>query len=338
MTGRARCTGSELPPSSGWTTRWLVPGLVLVGFLNAICYPLITLGLAFAPHLSFAALRAVVAGLALAIVAVALGRPIPADLRSWSMLAAIGLGATTFGYLGMFHASEFVAPGLATTITNSQPLIAAILAFAVLSERISVVQQVGLGLGFLGILVVSLPQFGMTGQNGFAVGLAYIVLAAGGLAASNVLMRALGTRIDPLVAMAAQLLFGAIPLTVMALISDDPSQIQWSSGFLLVLAGLALPGTALAYGLWFWLLGRVPLGRANAFMFLTPFIALAFGIAFFGESAGPTLIIGLVIAALGILLVERGAAAMTQPGAENRLARWAPRHPSERRDIDGSAS
>jgi drug/metabolite transporter (DMT)-like permease len=94
---------------------------------------------------------------------------------------------------------------------------------------------------------------------------------------------------------------------MMAAVYEPPSQIQWSPVFLFALAGLAFPGTALAYALWFWLLGRMPLGRANAFMFLTPFFALALGIGFFGERAGPTTILGLVLAAIGIVLVERCA-------------------------------
>lgn len=296
---------------------WLVPALVLVAALNALCYPLISVGLSYAPHLSFAALRAFAAGLSLAMAAIALRRPLPQDFRSWIMLGAIGLGATTLGYLGMFHAAEFVSPGLATVIANSQPLIAAVLAFAVLSERLGVIQYVGLGLGFFGIIVTSLPHLSGTSLTGFSIGLAYIILSASGVAFSNVLMKALGSRIDALVAMSAQLLLGAVPLSVVALIVDHPSQVQWwSPAFLLALFGLALPGTAMAYWLWFWLLGRVPLGRANAFTFLTSFIALALGVAFFGERAGPTMIAGLVLATIGVVLVERGAATSSHSAEE----------------------
>lgn len=304
MRGNSISATSLVPMAS-----WLISALVLVAFLNALCYPLITVGLSYAPHLSFAALRAFAAGLALAMVAIALRRPLPQDFRSWIILGSIGLGATTLGYLGMFHAAEFVSPGLATVIANSQPLIAAVLAFAFLSERLGGIQYIGLGLGFFGIIISSLPHFSGTSLTGFSVGLAYIVLSASGVAVSNVLMKALGPRIDALVAMSAQLLWGALPLGVIALIVDQPSHVQWSSPvFLLALLGLALPGTAMAYWLWFWLLGRVPLGRANAFTFLTPFFALALGIAFFGERTGPTMIAGLVLATIGVVLVERGAA------------------------------
>jgi drug/metabolite transporter (DMT)-like permease len=44
----------------------------------------------------------------------------------------------------MFHAAEFVSPGLATVIANGQPLLAAILADAVLGEKIKAMGKVGL--------------------------------------------------------------------------------------------------------------------------------------------------------------------------------------------------
>lgn len=285
----------------------LTPLLLLVPVLNALCYPFISLGLAYAPHLTFAALRAIVAGLSLAIVAVALRRPLPKDIRSWLALALVGLGATSFAYFGMFHAAEFVAPGLATVIANSQPLITAVLAFVFLSERLSGVQSLGLGLGFAGIVVISLPQFSGSGQAAFSTGLVYIILSVAGIAASNVLMKSLGTRVDPLVAMAAQLLFGAIPLSVLALVFDEPTLIEWTPDFVLALLALAIPGTALAYWLWFWLLGRVPLGRANAFTFLTPLLGLAIGAALFGERIGWPTIVGLVLTVTGVVIVERTA-------------------------------
>ncbi|RST85467.1 DMT family transporter [Aquibium carbonis] len=294
------------------------PLLVLVAVLNALCYPLITMGLAHVPHLTFAALRAIVAGISLALIAAVLRRPWPPDFRAWVALGGIGFGSTTVAYFGMFHAAEFVSPGLATVVTNSQPLIAAILALVLLHEGLGRLQYLGLGLGFLGIVVVSLPQLGLAGAPGFPAGLAYVIIAAVGIAFGNVLMKAVSNRLDPLVAMAAQLLLGAVPLAVMALLFERPSETVLSPMFLLALLGLALPGTAMAYWLWFWLLGRVPLGRANAFTFLTPFIALAIGIAYFGEHASAPMIAGLALSLAGIVLVERGAIVVAPPDTEGQ--------------------
>lgn len=279
--------------------------LVFVAVLWASCYPLITIGLRFAPPLSFATLRALVSGAALALIAALLRRPVPRGIRTWLALAATGFGTTSLGFLGMFNAAEFVSPGLATVIANSQPLIAAILAHFFLRERLHPAQRLGLLLGFVGVVLISLPRLGDAGRVGFLIGLAYIIVAVSGVACGNVLMKALCNRVDPLVAVAAQYLFGAVPLAVAAPFREQPSVIVWSPGFIVSLLGLALLGSALVYWLWFTLLERIPLSRANAFTFLTPFIGFALGMAFFGERPGLAAISGLALTAAGIVLVER---------------------------------
>lgn len=289
------------------------PILVLVAFLNALCFPLITVGLEHAPHMTFAALRAIVAGMSLALVAALLRRPIPTDLRMWMALGAIGMGATGFAYFGMFHAAEFVSPGLATILTNTQPLIAAVLAFGFLSERLRPSQYIGLGIGFLGIFTVAMPRLGIGSGPGDIFALSYLVLAAAGLAVSNVLMKTVRSRIDPLVAMAAQLLLGAVPLAILALLTEQPSDIHLSADFVIALTLLALPGTALSYWLWFWVLDRVSLSHANAFTFLTPVLALLLGVTMFEEQIGPLLILGLLLTGIGVATVERNSRGRIAP-------------------------
>src|SRR5688500_10092026 len=109
--------------------------LVLVMALWAACFPLIALGLSSAPHLAFASMRAVLAGVCLLGLGSLLGRPMPAGRHAWALLALAGFG-TTLGFLGMFHAAEFISPGLATVIANAQPLLAAVLAYVFLAERL----------------------------------------------------------------------------------------------------------------------------------------------------------------------------------------------------------
>ncbi len=110
--------------------------VVTVMALWAGCFPLITTGLTLAPHITFAAMRALIAGGALVGTALVLRRPVPKGRTTWLLLSASGVGATTLGFLGMFHAAEFIAPGMATVIANTQPLLAAALAYLVLNERL----------------------------------------------------------------------------------------------------------------------------------------------------------------------------------------------------------
>ena len=281
-----------------------VAKIILVMFLWAVCFPLIVAGFAYAPHLTFAALRAVVAGAALVGVGLVLGRRWPRGRRVWGILALVGLGATTLGYLGMFMASEFVSPGIATVIANTQPLMAAVLAGLVLREQLGPKAKVGMALGFAGIVVIALPQFATAQGGTYAVGIAYILLAAVGITVSNVLIRKIAGEVDALMAMGAQLLIGGVPLAIGAFLFEDPQSVIWSPQFLLILAGISLFGSSLAYWLWSEILRTTELNRANAFSFLVPIFGLAMGAAFFGERLGWFEIVGIGLTVAGIALAS----------------------------------
>ena len=287
-----------------------MPGLttfriVIVMFLWAVCFPLIVLGLPLAPHLSFATLRAVIAGVVLLGIAFYLKRPMPRGWTTWWQLIVVGIGATTFGFLGMFHAAEFVSPGLATVIANTQPLLAALLAHYLLGERLNLKEKGGMVLGFVGILVITAPQLIEGSTDKYLVSIAYILLAALGITVSNVFIKKISGSLDAIMAMGWQLILGAIPLAVFSLLMEKPTEIIWSGKFLFSLLGLSLFGTALVYWMWCRILQDVSFTYANVFNFLVPLFGLTMGVAFYNEILTLSTIIGAIITAFGIWIVSR---------------------------------
>ncbi|MFN3727549.1 MAG: DMT family transporter [Allosphingosinicella sp.] len=281
--------------------------LLAVMMLWASCFPLITIGLDLAPHIAFAALRAAVAGLCLIVLGALCGRPVPDGGCAWILIVVVGLGATSMGFLGMFHAAEFIAPGLATVIANVQPIIAALLAGVFLGERLDAIGKIGLVVGLAGIAVIAWPGPAADYVEGYSLGIAYVVLAAIGVAVGNIAMKRLTGQADPIMAMGFQLLIGAAPLALLSVQSEDVTLLKWSTEFVLILAALSILGSSLAFWLWFEALERVDLNRANAFTFLVPIFGLMIGAAFFGERLETVQVGGAVLVLTGILLVQRGA-------------------------------
>jgi len=277
----------------------------LVMLLWAVCFPLITAGFAYAPHLTFATLRAFIAGAALLVVGLALGRPLPRGAGVWVILGLVGLGATSLAYLGMFHAAEFVSPGIATVIANTQPLLAAVLAGMFLNEYLGGHGKLGLALGFSGIVVIAAPQLMASQAENYALGIAYILLAALGITVSNVLIKRIVGKVDAIMAMAIQMLIGGVPLAIAAFTFEQPLDVVWSPQFVLILAVLSLFGSALVYWLWASILEDTPLTRANAFSFLVPVFGLGMGAMFFGETLGWPEFIGIALTVMGVGLVNR---------------------------------
>lgn len=285
----------------------VVAQIVLVMFLWAICYPLITVGISLSPHLFFAALRALLAAGVLLGVAFLLGRRLPRGIRAWMSILVVGIGATSLGFLGMFHAAEFVSPGIATVVASTQPLLAAVLAALVLGERLSARARAGLVVGFLGILLIVAPQVLSGGSSSYALGIAFVILAALGVTVSNVVIKRIAGSIDGLMVMGLQTLLGSIPLVMIAFLTEDPGQIEWTLNFVISLVGLGVFGTAAVYWLWIDVLVRVPLSEANAFSFLVPILGLSMGVLFFGETLGLTQIAGILLALIGVAVVVSGS-------------------------------
>ena len=279
----------------------------LVMFLWAICYPLITVRITLSPHLSFAALRALIAAAVLLGLAFWLGRPFPRGRQAWMSIVIVGVGATSLGFLGMFHAAEFVSPGIATVIASMQPLLAAVLAGLVLGERLSAKARVGLAIGLLGILVIVAPKFLGSGSQNYVLGIAFVVLAALGVTVSNVMIKRIAGSIDGLMVMGLQTLIGSIPLIAIALLTEDPGEIQWTPNFLVSLVGLDVFGTAVVYWLWIDVLARVSLSQANAFSFLVPVLGLSMGILLFGETLSLIQVGGIVLTVIGVAAVASGS-------------------------------
>lgn len=295
-------TGSNNRHSLGVTTVLL---LILVAFLWALCFPFINLGLSSAPPLKFAGLRALIAGAAVLLLAFGLRRPLPRGRRVWLGLVVVGMGATALGFVGMFVGGARVAPGPATVIENTQPLIATALAWLLLGESLGRRQSIGLLLGFTGILVISVPLF-LVSESSSASGIAILLLGSLGVSVGNVVLKSLAGKVDVLMAVGWQLLIGSIPLLVAGQLFEYQQAVRWDFIFLFVLLTLSLLGTATASMLWFFLLRRAALGRLNTFTFLTPVFGLLLGFLLFGERLAVTEILGTALALIGVWQVIRG--------------------------------
>lgn len=285
--------------------------IIVVMFLWAICYPLINIGIESAPHITFAAMRASLAGLTLLLIGYSMGKPHPRGLKHWFFLILIGMGATAIGFYGMFHASEFLAPGIATVVTNLQPMLTAVLAYWFLSEKMSMRQFFAISMGFVGILIITSNNF-PDNSNVSTTGIIYLLIAITGLSVSNLLIKKITGQIDALIAMGWQLIFGSVFLWLLAISTENQRDIDWTIEFIISLSGLSLLGTSLAYWLWFKALEQVDLVFANAFSFLAPAFGISIGILFFNETFSMTTVIGLTVIFTGIVLIN-----LPQKGTNN---------------------
>tara|TARA_B110000211_G_scaffold113567_1_gene131794 strand:+ start:783 stop:1472 length:690 start_codon:yes stop_codon:yes gene_type:complete len=217
------------------------------------------------------------------------------------VISVIGFTATTIGFWGMFYAGSLISPGLATVLTNTQPLIASLLAVVILKEVIHRFVLIGILLGFAGIAIVGLN--GALDNNADTVyGVIYIVCAALGIAISNVLLKKNSNQIDIFYAMSGQLIIGSLPLMILVPTIKIVPALSWDLTYFAILMMLAIPGTALPFLIWFWLMDKAPLNQLNIFSFLTPIFGLVIGGVYFEESLSPWQWMGVVTVIVGVVI------------------------------------
>lgn len=279
--------------------------VLIVTFLWSLCYPLITTGLTAFPPFHFAAVRSVLAGVSLLVAGIVFKRPLIPDRDTWFSLVIISFTFTTLGFTGMFLAGNRVTPGLATVIGNVQPLLAALLGYFILAERLTGVRGLALLIGFAGIVVIAVPGLFEQSSNTTPVGISLVLAGATGVAIGNVLLKHIANRVDPLMAMAWILLLGAIPLILAAAVFENTASIGLSIASVLNLVVLSIFGTAMAFVLWIDVLRRAELNLLNTYTFLTPVFALFIGILFYNERLLNIEWVGVAVVVFAVFLVSR---------------------------------
>lgn len=215
-----------------------------------------------------ATLRALPAGLVLLCI----GRQLPSGAWWWksAVLGLLNIGAF-FAFL--FIAAERLPGGVAAVVGGIQPLLIAVLASRVLSERLTGrVIAAGVG-GFVGVaLIVLRAQAGLD-----PIGIAAAVLGAVSMAGGVVLAKKWSDGHSPIATTSWQLIAGGLLLAVLTAIFEPLPAHAPSLGNIAGYAYLTLFGTALAYLLWFRGIKLLPT-RIPAFLgLLSPIVALTIG-------------------------------------------------------------
>lgn len=255
---------------------------------------------AAAPPLAALSLRFLISGLVAVIVARALG-------QSWRLSGPQARSVLIFGlcqnalYLGMnFIALQWVEASLASIIASSMPLIVALLGWGLHGEKVSLIGLLGLFSGFAGVALI---MGGRVSAGADPVGILLCLAGATALAVATMTVRSASAGGNLLMIVGLQMLVGSLALGLVSALSET-HLVQLSPSLVLAFFyQVFVPGLA-ATVLWFALVRRVGAVKAAAFHFLNPFFGVVIAALLLGEKIGLLDMIGVAIAAAGILAVQ----------------------------------
>jgi drug/metabolite transporter (DMT)-like permease len=225
---------------------------------------------------------------AAALFAMAMVRQSDLRMRSavdWVHVTVAGL--LNVGCLGAFSAFAQVATTTSrvTVLTYTMPIWAALLAYLVLGERLTVIRGVSLLLCASGLAVLAYPLAGSADFIGVILALA----TALSWAAGTVYLKWARLTVDPLALAAWQVTVALAATMIGALLVEGSLQLLPAPAHALaatVFAGLS--GSAIAYLLWFEILRRLPAITASLAVLAVPVISVLASAAILGER--PTLV------------------------------------------------
>lgn len=114
-----------------------------------------------------------------------------------------------------------------------------------------------------GLTAMTLQDILAGGTTALA-GVALVVSATVGCALGSAVTKRFGSDVDPIAAAAVQLLLGAVPLAILAFLSEPFTSVVLEPRFLALVIVLGIGGTAVTFTLWISVLKDCPLKTANA--------------------------------------------------------------------------
>lgn len=283
---------------------WLA--LLLLSILWGGSFFFVEIGLKAFPPLTLVVLRVGLAATALWVFILLRGYWVPLSGRVW--LSFLGMGAlnNVIPFSLIVWGQTQLSAGYASILNATTPLFTVLVAGALLAdERATPQKLIGVGLGFVGVLVMVGPS-AMTGLGDDVLASLAILGAALSYGFAGVFGRrftVLG--VPPVLVAAGQVTASTLLLLPVAWVMDDPLSLPAPD--LPVAASvlaLALVSTAFAYILYFRILTSAGATNLSLVTFLVPVSAIWLSATILGELVTADQMIGMGLIGAGLIAID----------------------------------
>jgi drug/metabolite transporter (DMT)-like permease len=283
---------TERVPSGGKAVLALSALVIIWGYNWVV----MKVALQYSSPFDYAALRVLLGGISLFLVLIWLRKPLLPKEVSGTFLAGF---LQTSGFYGLSTLALVSGGAGKTAVLNyAMPFWVVLLAWFVLGEQLQKVQLLGVAVALAGLLFILMPFSFSEGL--FSKGLA--LLSSMSWAIGIIVSKRLQQKgnVDLLSFTTWQMLFGSIPLILLAVFIPSPA-ITWSVPFISAMIYSVILGNAVAWLLCFYALSRLPAGMAGLGMLGAPVVGVLTAWIQLGEkptfpeTIGIVLIIGALV-------------------------------------------
>ncbi len=302
-------------PSPGRASALAWGALAVAGLIYGYNWVVMKTALRYADASVFAAMRVFFGAVLLFLLLAVLRRSMRPTNSALTLV--VGLFGMT-GSIGLaLWALESGGAGKTSVLVYTMPMWLLLMSWVILGERVRGLQWLSVGLALAGLVFVLSPWSAGGTPMSNILGIAAGVCSAASSVAAKILCR--DREVDLLGLNAWQMLFGSIPLVVIALLTAESGPV-WTGTFVAALLYNVVLVCAVALLLWFYTLRQLPAGTAGLGRLIAPVVGVVASWIQLGERPDRYELIGmvLIIAGLASLAIWQMARDRKTPRSESR--------------------
>jgi drug/metabolite transporter (DMT)-like permease len=285
--------------------RWLMPAVfILLGLIWGSSFLWIKIALQEIGPATLVALRMSLGALGFLVFLPFIGERLPRQWREWLPLAVLGLINTGLPIFLISWGELHVDSGTAAVLNSLVPLFSLIIAGLWLrTEPVTALRVTGLILGFGGAAVLASRELALDADPMGVIGALAVVAAAASYAFGASYARHRITRTHRYVVAGGSLIFAALYLWVLAIVSEWPLEVPTQPDGIVAVLWLGLLGSFVAYLCFFYLIHHLGATLATMVTDLFPVVGVGLGTIFLGELLDLRMITGTILVLAGIVVV-----------------------------------
>jgi len=285
--------------------RWLLPAaFVLLGLIWGSSFAWIKIAVEEIPPASLVALRMGLGAVGMLALLAFIRVPMPRGAREWLPLVVLGAVNAAVPIFLISWGEQFVDSGTAAVLNSLTPIFSLLIAGVALRvEPVTALRVGGLLLGFLGAALLASRELDLRADASGLIGAGAVVLAAFSYAVGASYARHRIRSTHRYVVAAGTLVFAALDMAVLALITDGGVILPTQPDTILAVAWLGVLGSFVAYVCFFFLIEHLGATVAAMVTFMFPVVGVALGVLLLGERMDVRLILGTVLVLMGIIVV-----------------------------------
>lgn len=278
--------------------------LILLGSIWGASYLFIKIGGEYVTPITLVAMRTALAGVVLFLALLVRREKLP-SLRApiWKWLAVMGLLNSVIPYTLITWGETRISSGLAGILVGAMPIFVVLFAhWMTHDEKLTPRKISGIGAGFLGVVLLFLPDFLQAATANIFGGLA-VIAAAVSYAFATIYARRHFKGASHVTVAFGQMLTASLVLVPASVLLEHPWTLAPTPLALAAIATLSILGTAIAYLMYYWLIANVGPTRTSLVTYIGPIVAVILGAVFLQEHLQWTMLFGLVLIVAGVGLV-----------------------------------